>query len=137
MESVEDDVDKPKNVASFSEANFLANQKFIQSDEPNSITYLQEVLEADLRVVKADLDARVGAVEHSKLDLIFRSSFEPFKQIRRCLREEWVLVGALSHNYNHAILEKIAANFEKIDCVPNGYLYPELYAPASNSSKCD
>ena len=79
MEPMEDDVDKQKNVASFSEANFLANQKFIQSVESNSSTYLREVLEADLRVVKAELDARAGTVEQNKLDLIFRSSCEPFK----------------------------------------------------------
>ena len=135
MESMEDD--KPKNVASFSEANFIANQQFMESVGQNSTTYLREVLEGNLRVVKAELETRSGAVEHYKLDLMFKSSLEPFKSIRRCLREEWVLVGALSHNYDHAILQKIAANFEKIDCVPNGYLYPELFAPASNSSKCD
>ena len=43
-------------------------------------------------------------------------------------RELWVLDGMLTHDLDQELLEQICKKFSKIDCVPRGYFYPELYA---------
>ena len=48
--------------------------------------------------------------------------------MRACQREIWVIDGVLTQNLNHELLMKVAANFAKIDRVPQGYFYPELFA---------
>ena len=49
-------------------------------------------------------------------------------QIRELEREIWVLEGILTYSLDRELLVKISKNFAKIDCVPSGYYYPELYA---------
>ena len=46
----------------------------------------------------------------------------------RLQRELWVLDGVLTHDLDQELLEQISEKFKKIDCVPTGYFYPELYA---------
>ena len=46
----------------------------------------------------------------------------------RLQRELWVLDGVLTHDLDQELLEQISEKFKKIDCVPAGYFYPELYA---------
>ena len=53
------------------------------------------------------------------------------------MRDIWVIEGVLAHNFDHSDLLHIAKNYEKIDCVPKGYRYPELYAVASLARKID
>lgn len=49
-------------------------------------------------------------------------------EVRQIQREIWVLEGALSISLDHALLMIVVKKFEKIDCVPTGYFYPEFYA---------
>ena len=49
-------------------------------------------------------------------------------EIRQCQRDLWILEGILSHKLDQDLLRKVSDNFEKIDCVPSGYFYPELYS---------
>ena len=46
----------------------------------------------------------------------------------RLRRKLWVLDGVLTHDLDQELLEQISDKFKKIDCVPTGYFYPELYA---------
>ena len=49
-------------------------------------------------------------------------------EAKRLQRELWVLDGVLVHDLDQELLEQISEKFKKIDCVPAGYFYPELYA---------
>ena len=42
-------------------------------------------------------------------------------------RELWVLDGVLIHDLSQELLAQISEKYKKIDCVPTGYFYPELY----------
>ena len=48
------------------------------------------------------------------------------------MRELWVLDGVIEHGFRYEVLRQVNNNFEKIDAVPQGYLYPEIY---SNQTK--
>ena len=43
-------------------------------------------------------------------------------------RELWVLDGIIEHGFITKPLQKVSDNFEKIDAVPRGYFYHEIYA---------
>ena len=47
---------------------------------------------------------------------------------RAMQREVWVLNGVLEHDFSITVLQKVAENFDKVDAVPQGYFYPEIYA---------
>ena len=44
-----------------------------------------------------------------------------------CQRDLWLLNGVLDHKLNGELLQEIAAKFRRIDAVPQGYYYPELF----------
>ena len=46
-------------------------------------------------------------------------------------RKIWVLDGVLDHDLPFAQLEQVAAKHAKIDHIPKGYFYPELFAGES------
>ena len=48
-------------------------------------------------------------------------------KIKKLERNLWVLEGMISLNLNQELLEKVSSNFQKIDSVPSGYYYPELF----------
>ena len=47
---------------------------------------------------------------------------------RAVQRELWVLDGLIEHGYTVKPLQRVSDNFEKIDAVPKGYFYHEIYA---------
>ena len=49
------------------------------------------------------------------------------KEIRSLERDVWLIEGVLKHDIRRELLELIYNKFERIDCVPAGYHYPEFY----------
>ena len=47
---------------------------------------------------------------------------------RAVQRELWVLDGLIEHGYTVKPLQRVSDHFEKIDAVPKGYFYHEIYA---------
>ena len=47
--------------------------------------------------------------------------------LREVYRELWVLNGIIEKGFISQPLELIAKKFAKIDAVPSGYFYPEIY----------
>ena len=60
------------------------------------------------------------------VNLLERDESNPL--IRKFERDLWVVNGVLSQGLDRALLEKVSKNFQRIDCVPSGYYYPELFA---------
>ena len=106
---------KTSGTSSYSTQNYIANK--INSDDIGLMNYLRETFEVERRQYVEQLD-KLNDFESKKDD----------KTIKKLQRKIWVIDGFLKHNLNHKILTEIAANFKKIDSVPNGYYYPELFA---------
>ena len=54
-----------------------------------------------------------------------------------CQRDLWFINGVLDHKLNPQLLQDILEKFRRIDAVPQGYFYPELYTklqPVSQKS---
>ena len=49
------------------------------------------------------------------------------KEIRSLERDVWLIEGFLKHEIKRELLELVYKKFERIDCVPSGYHYPEFY----------
>ena len=81
------------------------------------MNYLKETFEEERRQYVEQLD-KLNETESKKDE----------RAIKKFQRKIWVIDGFLKHNLNHKILTEIASNFKKIDSVPNGYYYPELFA---------
>ena len=106
---------KTSGTSSYSTQNYIANK--INSDDIGLMNYLRETFEEDRRQYVEQLD-KLNEFENKKDE----------RAIKKLQRKIWVIDGFLKHNLNHKILTEIAANFKKIDSVPNGYYYPELFA---------
>ena len=101
--------------SSFSTQNFIDNK--INEENIGLMNYLKETLEEERRHFSEQLD-----------QLNESTNKNDQRKIRKLQREIWVIDGFLKHNLNHMLLTIVAANFKKIDSVPNGYYYPELFA---------
>ena len=103
---------------------FLASLRQQRETVMNELTQLDQDFEAQANEDR-QLQDDAAAQERRKHQMPSANAFYVIK--RSLQRELWALDGALLHGLPVEELQAIEQKFEKIDCVPQGYNYPELF----------
>jgi len=98
-------------------------------DDNELTNYTYETLEEDKKNLIKELEMLKASSEESNLtqsEIMSQTAHR--REIGNCKRRLWVIEGILLHNLDPLLLEQVSTNFFKIEAVPSGYYYPELYA---------